>query len=704
MTRVSEKLDGVFRYTVLILFGVFVTYLTLLSLFSTSYYFNGDTCGFLVSDSPWKPLLLFPVIVLLVYIGRKIHVEKYLKRSGSRICHIELVCIFAVILYFVFSMQITPYGDQLAICNAAEGLSKYDFSLFAPGKYFDYYPFQSRIVVFLWGVFRIFGNSNYLAFQVMNAAAIAATLYLIAKIFRETQEAGCRVPEWLVLLALGLFWPYLLYATFIYGNVIGFAFIIAAVYALIRYCREHRIWDMALMSVCCGIGIMLKSSYQIFIVAIIVFLLMDLWQKRSVKNLAAILCVLLAIFAFGKTADILIQQRTGLELSEGTPMLSWVTMAFGENEDGKPVKYDGYNISVYLDHDRDTGKASEAAAAELKERFAHLTDTPSHFIGFMGRKIALEWNEPTFESIGINNRAYPQIEKNAFLKMVFQDDNRSILVKYSNLYQPLVLLGVLCFLFLRGRKAPLWQLFFALAFVGGFLFQLFWETQGQYTLVYFLVLIPYAVSGYDAAAEKIEVCMTDKRAAKKGILGVVMAVFVIAFAGTAPFPVLSDLFQLDDDDAVYTEKLQEIFAKETEAAGVIADGHYFVTSLLLPEYTISAAVPYSREMEEEEKNLIALRKADDENTGILEVYHEYDYDLLRIQSTQLLLSLSGSPSEGWVTVGQDYDYAAWKIIEMPEKGYAITYDKDYALTVSDGALTVQPFTGSEDQLWQFEKR
>ena len=32
-------------------------------------------------------------------------------------------------------------------------------------------------------------------------------------------------------------------------------------------------------------------------------------------------------------------------------------------------------------------------------------------------------------------------------------------------------------------------------FIGGFIFHLFWEAKGQYTITYFVLLIPYCVKG-----------------------------------------------------------------------------------------------------------------------------------------------------------------------------------------------------------------
>ena len=42
-----------------------------------------------------------------------------------------------------------------------------------------------------------------------------------------------------------------------------------------------------------------------------------------------------------------------------------------------------------------------------------------------------------------------------------------------------------------------------IVFIGGFLFHTIWEAKCQYTITYFILLIPYSVKGYDCLTNKI---------------------------------------------------------------------------------------------------------------------------------------------------------------------------------------------------------
>ena len=48
---------------------------------------------------------------------------------------------------------------------------------------------------------------------------------------------------------------------------------------------------------------------------------------------------------------------------------------------------------------------------------------------------------------------------------------------------------------IHGRQMPLHRLLLPMIFIGGFIFHLFWEAKGQYTITYFVLLIPYCVKG-----------------------------------------------------------------------------------------------------------------------------------------------------------------------------------------------------------------
>ena len=503
MTKVSEKMDLLFRYVVLVLFGIFVFYLLMVSLFTTNYSFVGRKVIF-ASDSPWKVPLAVVLLMCIVLVIKKYELAGLYEKYRERLHRIVSLLLLLFMLFLIVATQLQPHGDQLAISNAAVGLRTYDFELFVDGSYFVYWPFQSRIVVFLWAFFKIFGNLNYPAFQIMNAFCILISLELLAKIAVRTGIAEGKNGETLTFIGCALFLPYLFYVTFIYGNIIGLMFMVAAIYMQVRYVQEHKLAYLAGVVVFCAVGVWLKNTYLIFLVAILVFLLVDFWKEWRVANLAGMICVVAAVTLLGNLSDAVVEHRLGFPLTEGSPMIAWVTMAFGEDEEGNPVKFDGYNRDVYLENNLDTEKAAQEAAEELKRRLADLMEDPMHMMNFMRKKIAIAWNEPTHESLVANNRPETRIEQSELTRWILCEDEKSPVVEYMNLFHGMLLAGTLCWLILKGKWTNIYGLLPAVIFIGGFLFQLFWETYSQYTIQYYLLIIPYAVSGYIEVADRLE--------------------------------------------------------------------------------------------------------------------------------------------------------------------------------------------------------
>ena len=62
--------------------------------------------------------------------------------------------------------------------------------------------------------------------------------------------------------------------------------------------------------------------------------------------------------------------------------------------------------------------------------------------------------------------------------------------------QSIILFGVICYIILGFKEIKLKELLYAIVFIGGFIFHLIWEAKCQYTITYFVLLIPYFVIGY----------------------------------------------------------------------------------------------------------------------------------------------------------------------------------------------------------------
>ena len=69
---------------------------------------------------------------------------------------------------------------------------------------------------------------------------------------------------------------------------------------------------------------------------------------------------------------------------------------------------------------------------------------------------------------------------------------------------------------IRFKRNDIKQLTFAIIFIGGFLFHLIWEAKCQYTITYFVLLIPYSVKGYIDLSKYIDDKIKNRKVQKDG--------------------------------------------------------------------------------------------------------------------------------------------------------------------------------------------
>jgi len=405
-------------------------------------------------------------------------------------------------------------------------------------------------------------------------------------------------------------------------------------------------------------------------------------------------------FAFGALSDAWLSHYMNMPVPEGSPMISWVTMAFGEDENGNPVKYDAYNITAYMENDLDPEKASEAALTELKRRLGTLTDQPMHFLSFMAKKTSLVWNEPTFDSLVFLNKGSSHGEAPKWLQEAVREDNRNALYRFANLFHGLVLLGVLTWLVLKGKKAPIAHLLYGVTFIGGFLFELFWETQSQYALAYFLLLIPYGVMGYAAAAEYL----TAKPPVKQAAIGFGIPLMIFPVLAVLPSATLDSLIKLHADDERYTLYRNEQDLGAEAFQGTLPDGFYYMHPADDLTMGITVSAEYNKDDEINQKAQVLLTSDQNARAGEVSVFHEGDHDLIRLMRTQCLLSVDRDPHEEGAVVRQAFVDALWHIEPAEDGGYAVLCGDDMALTADGANVTLTPYTGADAQLWIFEKR
>lgn len=213
----------------------------------------------------------------------------------------------------------------------------------------------------------------------------------------------------------------------------------------------------------------------------VIFILFDIILNKKYTSIILLILFVPAYFASSFIPNIIIKNITGIELGKGIPMIAYVEMGL-QDSDVAPGWYNGYNWSVYENNNGDYDLANTQAKNDLKNTLFNYITHPSEFIDFLYRKTVSQWCNPDFQGTWVTRHSSFYIQSELWYQIF-------------NVFESTVLLGTLAYIYFTGRHMKLHRLLLPTIFIGGFIFHLFWEAKSQYTITYFVLLIPYCAKG-----------------------------------------------------------------------------------------------------------------------------------------------------------------------------------------------------------------
>lgn len=699
------------------------------SIFSTSYMgYITDANGNLqkhtrnIADQPWKHLIIFVLVTAVLWgclrlfrrgkeLGRIKFVEG--KKFVKALC--ILTCVAGV--SWIIVTQLTPGNDPAKVYAIAMQWRRGNFTSLAEGGYLFRYPFQSGIILFYYLLSFVVGTENYVALQMVNALALPLICYFLSKLTEDFWSDDAAFPA-AAALGVCLWVPMLYYTTYLYGVLPGMAFAVAAVYLVMRYLKSGKIRYSIGAALCFGIAVVLKSNCLIYVVAMGCFLGYDAIDsllhrgreegKRWLLSLLTILLLVGGCAGFTKGYQKAVENISGYELSDGAAMVSWVVMGLQESPTG-PGEYNGYIGDVFQKYHYDTAQIKEASVADIKKIIKRMCANPlDEGVTFFARKMAFQWNDPTFIAMERTQERKSAVTLPDYAQSLIDGQASVVLTVVLNMVQTLVWIGVLLYLFLRWKSRNLYELMGIVIFLGGYLFHFVWEAGASYTLPYFMVLIPYAVKGHLDLVRFLDGSYVQLRTGKLRwkrkravsiILGLVLTVLFIGLLTT------TNLFYrtiaLDDGEGA-----REAFWNRTAVSSEIKGWHAVKAGGNTDEYLT------------QKDGEALLTKADGQpETLLVEREDEGNY-LLRFESNNEVLAVQRNVeteelSKRVLTYMEDdmnmfYQYDPqmcylWKLVPVnrAENKFCIVLEED-ALTWRDGQVSLESYTGAEDQCWIIE--
>lgn len=713
MNIIKDNVSKFVKYLIVVLFALIVLYLFYLSGFSTSVIPVSEGI-FLINDS-FIVNLLFALLFFGILFGTYFIIKK-LKCLNNLVCRINtdknyyikcrnlvLLVYFILLCVYLIAVQEEAITERLSLFKAADQWMNGDYSSLDSAGYTDFYPHQLGIILFLYIFSHIFGAYNYIAFQLFNALCITFTY----KAFSELSDlsGNSNFTGLLICVLCVLFMPVALYSTFAYGTFIGLCFSVNAFKHIYTYHLKGKSVH-AVISYCeLLFAVIIKSNYLIFAIAYAVICFLLFCKKPSFKAALPVLISLCIIFFNKAFTGFIVGLITHKAVPTGLPTMSWIAMGLEENE----KLFDGWwkddFIQLFAGTAYDSTATHYISLERAQERVRYMLAEPGYAVRFFARKNAAQWNNPDFEVFFVNN-VPTSIKNAAFFRWLLSAQGAAALTPIFNRMHFIVLFGTVLFLFTRDSRNEV-SLFYCITVIGGFVFHTVWEGKSQYTLPYFMLLLPLSAVGYARTVHALANVSTLQ--AKKRVFYAACFAALLAFAGVIRLSSASgvgSIFCLDENTAEYERyaaSLQEVrlekgeysFSSCVDSSGLSLDksGDYFQVPI-----TLSIKAPGSANIadikivnSEYGDGLYLWIDSDDGGRvlGVEPAQNDVDEDELPQSMLISAYKISDARALKWELVKADTDNAYYVV----SGGRALTFDRDNAVPVLEG------LSYSDEQKW-----
>lgn len=703
--------NHILRTYKVVVIGIFWATLCLLicfSGFSTSHIAaDGTEITFFVKDSVFSNIFAVFLFVLALVIMKHIKpVSKMMERLNQdesfflKFRRSLLILLFAISCIWVLSTQYAARSDQLNVQYAAYTLHFGDYAMFQEDGYLARCNNQLGLVWISYLLSFLFGNYNYVCFQLLNALALTVLYWKLSEIGGHFGMS--RLGQLAVILLGILFFPLIMYCSFVYGSILGLMFSLIAVEKELSFFKNLKYRQAVWSAVAIAMAIMLKMNYLIFLIGILIIAIVEMIRSKRVQIL--LLPVLAVLFCALQSYGVvkISEQFTGESLDQGASSWSYIAMGLQDSA-GSAGWWNGYNEYSYIESGYNTSVQAETAKQDIRESIKYFWSNKAEALQFFAEKIASQWNNPTFQCFWIVQLSSTDIEKSSWVWYFTSLIGAYQCTFYLNLLQFLILFGALSY------GIAVWRRSFepgisvlALIFIGGFVFHLIWEAKAQYTILYFVLLFPYTVMGYQELTncivgiyEYIRGGQAVERLVTKVSAQVVVmaALSVTALVGFGVLCSTGITAYLTGDTDSYLAYL-----RENDGRPVLSEGDYRF-------FTKSGQVLGLSNISETGVGTMALLDGTKKDKTVVRTVNYQQNTWLSIEPYHLYLTTEEVADEEKAAVSalpsRNEIGRVWMIRDAGEGGFFLTCAPNLALTYDEkeGTVYLTEFTGKTEQIW-----
>lgn len=439
------------------------------------------------------PLLI--VFLVLIYLLSKLVFRNLseeslkIKRLNVLSIIISVVIFFGLLLWVVLTF-IEPYWDQNEVYITAQKFINKDYSPMSD-TYLTMYPQQYGLIFYESFFLRIW--NHYGIFQILNALFISLTVFFSTKLALEISDSA-EIGFFTLILTATCF-PLHYYVSFVYGDVfLVFSGIIVS-YLAVRWIKTAKKRFFLLSLIVATIMVPVRQNSLIFLIALVIFLIL---QGMKNKKLAIVLLSpLFIIVPLLSDAGIkhYYEKTSGIEISHNEiPSINWIAMGlYGDPYLNEGVGYfNGYNQIAWSMCGNSKEASAEYSKELLGEMIQEFIDNPTRTYHFFRMKAYEQWIDPFFDSIQMT----AGVAEYSDIRILYNSVVLTCVRFYMNIFLSFVyLFAFIYMLYSLKHEKDFYGLILAVAFIGGFLFSLFWEAKGRYTFPFFVYLLPLAGVG-----------------------------------------------------------------------------------------------------------------------------------------------------------------------------------------------------------------
>lgn len=498
---------GLYRFAdkfLKILAVIFCTLIFLCAFFMTAY--NYEMTGHYF-EIRWDNVLISLAGMAIVFaVGTLLYliIRRDFDKGLKIFLWIVIAWYFFVCEYLAFFGRSMPNSDAWVVYAMSKQIASGDLSIIShSGSYMSYYPQQIGICSFLALLIKIIDlfPVTIEEFHILTALYgifECVTIYFLYKTVAALFKN--RTVEF-VFLFLSLFnFPFMMYSSYLYGEVPALMFFSLGAWMLARlYAKEGRpVIDIALAVVFLSLSVFVRKNSLILIIGVLIALVFESFKEKRIRYALTAGLIAICSFLILPLTIKLYENKAGDTLSTGVTALSYVAMGMQEIPgEINPGWYTAFNILTFEEAGMDPEAANVISKAAIAERKSEFLNDPGYALNFYWRKFITQWVDGTYFSRESTYNYYGD-RSNLLMKLYFGEYGKTY-VFVCNIFQSMVFLGAMLWSITalsKKKKETLFEAFIFIGIFGGFLFHMIWEANSRYIITYACLLVPYAAAGF----------------------------------------------------------------------------------------------------------------------------------------------------------------------------------------------------------------